>query len=252
MFGNLGGMGRGGARGGRGGPRFGGASGGRPSMFDEDDHMSGFGGMPGGMPGGRPGAGPQRPSSPEKPSEITKPLKVSLQDLYKGTTKHLKVGRKLLNGQTEDKVLEVVIQPGYKSGTKVRFPKHGNETGYGGEAQDLVFVVEEKPDPVWSRNGNDLTVRVDLPLVEALTGPPTPGGKHTKTVELLDGRRLQVPVPSGVVKPEQKTIVTGEGMPIRKDGRVQRKGDLWVQWNVVFPNVLTATQKDELRKILTP
>ncbi|KAJ2920877.1 hypothetical protein H1R20_g16217, partial [Candolleomyces eurysporus] len=118
-FGNMGGMG--------GGPRRGRA--GSTNIFvDQDDDMSGF----------SPGFG------------------VSLHDLYDGATKRLKVGRKLLNGTTEEKVLEIQIQPGWKSGTKIRFPKAGNETSYG-KAQDIVFVVEEKPDPVFRRDGNSLT-----------------------------------------------------------------------------------------------
>lgn len=246
-------------------------------MFeDEDDDMggggsysgfngySGFGagGMPGGAgrssrgggsnPFGRgAGGAPKSAPKPEKPAEITKPLKLTLAELYAGTTKHLKIGRRLLNGTTEDKVLEIQVLPGWKAGTKVRFPKAGNEAP-GGEAQDLVFVVEEKPDPTgkWSRDGNDLVVRVDLPLVEALCGSPD-GGKLTKSVELLDGRRLQVPVPLGIVKPEQTTIIGGEGMPVRKEGKVAKKGDLIVKWNVVFPTQLGPGQKEELRKILS-
>lgn len=118
-----------------------------------------------------------------------------------------------------------------------------------GEAQDLVFVVEEKPDPRYSRDGNDLIVKVDLPLVEALTGSSTPG-KFTKTVDLLDGRKLQVAVPSGVVKPDQKSIVTGEGMPIRKDGQTRRKGDLIIKWNIVFPDTITLVQREGIRQAL--
>jgi len=38
---------------------------------------------------------------------------------------------------------------------------------------------------------------------------------------MLDGRKLQVPVALGVVKPGQKTTISGEGMPIRKDGAVR-------------------------------
>ena len=41
---------------------------------------------------------------------------------------------------------------------------------HGGEAQDLVFVVKEKSDDVFSREGNDLYCRVQVSLVEALAG----------------------------------------------------------------------------------
>ncbi|KAJ7170858.1 hypothetical protein C8R43DRAFT_981315 [Mycena crocata] len=250
-FGNMGGM---------GGPSgFGNMGGGntRRSRFDQDIDMddpgfgfSSMGGMPGGMGGGM-GGGPRRRSSPHKsgpstsaPAEITRPLKVSLNELYSGTTKRLKVGRRLLDGSSEDKVLEIHVQPGWKSGTKVRFPHAGNEQ-LGGEAQDLVFVVEEKPHETFERDGNDLVCRVKIPLLDALTGT---GGK--KIVEALDGRKLQITVPPGVVKPGQLTTVPGEGMPIRKDGSVKKKGDVIVKWEVVFPDRITPAQKEGLRKVL--
>ena len=134
--------------------------------------------------------------------------------------------------------------PGWKSGTKVRFPRAGNEQARG-ESQDLVFVVEEKPHPRFTRDGNDLIVTQKLPLVEALTGD---GGK--KTIEHLDGRKLQVRVPSGVVKPGQQTTITGEGMPARKEGQVHKKGDLIVKWEIVFPDRLTPSQKEGIKKVL--
>ncbi|PCH42046.1 DnaJ-domain-containing protein [Wolfiporia cocos MD-104 SS10] len=221
---------------------------------DDDDNVGGFpfsSSMPGGMPNGRPSSGSrfhnarqQSQSSPSAPSEITKPLKVSLEDLYSGATKHLKVGRKLLTGDTEEKVLEIQVQPGWKSGTKVRFPRTGNEQPVG-EAQDLVFVVEEKPHDRFVREGNDLITHVSLPLVDALAGE---GGK--RTVEALDGRKLQVTIPSGVVKPGQQTLVPGEGMPIRKESSVRRKGDLKVKWDITFPDRLTPAQKEGIRKVL--
>ncbi|KAF9041019.1 HSP40/DnaJ peptide-binding protein, partial [Hymenopellis radicata] len=205
------------------------------------------GGMGGGMPGGMGGGMPrqsQRQSSSSAPAEITRPLRVSLKELYEGTVKHLKVGRRLLNGTTEDKVLDIHIHPGWKSGTKIRFARAGNEQP-SGESQDLVFVVEEKPDDTFSREGNDLICKVPIPLLEALTGSPS-----KKVVGLLDGRKLQVPVPSGIVKPGQETTIPGEGMPIRKDGAVKSKGDLIVKWNVVFPERLTSAQKEGLKKVL--
>lgn len=264
MFSGLGGMGGFSSMGNMGG---GGARTHSHSMF-QDDEMDGsftsFGGMPGGMPsrhqtGGMPprhqnGGMPSRhqprqrpPSPPSPPSEITKPLKVSLQELYSGAIKKLKVGRRLLNGATEDKVLEIHIHPGWKSGTKIRFPHAGNDQP-NADPQDLVFVVEEKQHEVFTREGNDLSCRVPISLVEALTGSPS--GKIVKVVEMLDGRKLQVTVPSGIVKPGQETIISGEGMPIRKDGSVKRKGDLIVKWEVTFPERLSPAQQEGVRKVL--
>lgn len=228
---------------------------------DDDDDMMGsggpsgfsFSGMPGGMPGMNGGGSrhsnkrnsfpPQ--STPSAPSEITRPLKVSLEELYSGTTKHLKVGRRLMNGTTEDKVLEIQVHPGWKSGTKVRFPKAGNEQP-NGDSQDLVFIVEEKPHPTFTREGNDLVCKLKIPLVDALA----PTGAEKRVVDALDGKKIQVPVPGGIVKPGLESRVAGGGMPIRKDGSVKQKGDLIVRWEVTFPERLTAAQKEGIRKVL--
>lgn len=227
-MGGMGGMGRG------------------PSVFDDDDTGGGgpfFRSMPGGMPGRQ---SPRRqPSTPAPgPSEITRPLKLSLEDLYSGATKHLKVSRRLLNGTTEDKVLEIQVLPGWKSGTKIRFPRAGNEQP-NGEAQDLVFVAEEKPHSVFTREGDVLICHIKIPLVEALTGVD-----GRKTIEALDGRKIPVPLPPGIVKPNQETRIPNEGMPIRKQGSTTKKGDLIVRWDVVFPDRLTPAQKEGLKKIL--
>lgn len=144
---------------------------------------------------------------------------------------------------TDWQVVEINVVPGWKPGTKIRFPREGGELPTG-ESQDLVFVVEEKPHPRFRRDGNDLIFTKKLSLVEALTGE---GGK--KTVEHLDGRRLHVSVPQGV-KPGQETRISGEGMPARKEGQVHKKGDLIVKWEIVFPDRLTPAQKEGIKKVL--
>jgi len=234
------------------------------SMFANDDDMEGFGhgpsfgmfgnGMPGGVPrtsrrsSGRRSSFPPSGSSPgtassSQPSEITRPLKVSLEELYNGATKRLKVGRRLLSGHMEDKILEITVLPGWKSGTKVRFPRAGNETA-SGEAQDLVFVVEEKPHARFAREGADLIATLKIPLVDALTSE---GGN--RQLEGLAGM-INVTIPSGVIRPGQETRIRGEGMPIRKDGAQRSKGDLVVKWDVIFPDRLTPSQKEGVRKVL--
>lgn len=227
------------------------------SLFDDVDNMGGtspfssFRTMPGGMPGGRGGTGGARYSQTQSQSrpkteapEITRPLKLSLEDIYGGTTKRLKVSRRRLDGSTEEKVLEIAVQPGWKEGTKVRFPHAGNENP-DGSSPDLVFVVEDKQHARFSRSGNDLIGRIEIPLVEALTNES--GSK--KQLEHLDGRRLQVQVPPGVVKPGQETRIAGEGMQIRGKGATG-KGDLIVRWDVKFPDRLTPAQKEAVKRVL--
>ena len=135
--------------------------------------------MPGGMPNGRSA---RRPSSPysrpsgdsfgkkREPQEITRPLPLSLEDLYNGTTKHLKVSRKLRDGGTAEKILEIKVLPGYKKGTKIRFPDAGNESETG-ESQAITFVLEEKPHERFERDDADLILKQKekISIADALT-----------------------------------------------------------------------------------
>lgn len=250
----MGGMGMGGGRPGGGRSAF--------TTFPDDDNdamggggipgmFGGFGGMPemaGARPKRRGGAPPPSRSAPESntPSEIIRPLKVKLEDIASGTTKKLKVTRRLLNGEQVDKTLEIVIQPGFKAGTKFRFKEEGNERE-GGEPQDLVFVLEELPHERFTRDGNNLITTEKLTLLQALTG----NGAETRQILALDARRPSVNIPASVVQPNSQTRVPGYGMPIRKDGQVIQKGDLIVKWEIVFPERLTSSQKEGLKKILS-
>jgi DnaJ-class molecular chaperone len=139
----------------------------------------------------------------------------------------------------------VHCQPGWKAGTKIRFPKAGNELP-SGEAQDVVFVLEEKPHPQFKREDNDLVTTLQIPLVDALTGS---GG--ARILDTLDGRKIRVSPPAGVVKPGAETRIVGEGMPIRKAGAAKNRGNLVIKWDVVFPDQLTPSQKEGVKKVLT-
>ena len=236
-----------------------GAGGGRgPFSFDDDNLGFGGGGMPsgifgsmGGFQGGFSRQGPQQQrkvpmkKSESAPGEITRALKVKLEDLLTGTTKRLKITRTLLSGGQEERVIEIDISPGYKAGTKIRFPHAGNERE-GEEAQDLVFVVEEAPHDKFAREGNDLNTTEKLSLVDALTGTGS-----TRTITGLDGKKIPVPVPVPVVKPGAQTKIPGHGMPIRKEGQVRSRGDLIVKWEIVFPDKLSAAQRDAVRAALS-
>lgn len=241
----------GGGGGGRGGNPFGGGM--------DDFGGGGFGGMPG---GGRP------PQQKPKPDDINRPLPVSLEDLFNGATKKLKVTRRLLSGEEQEKIVTVSIKPGWKAGTKVRYDGLGTEIR-GGPSADIVcelflfplvnpaslttsllftsatpVVIEEKPHPIYKRADSDLIATLDMPLVEALTGT------QPRTLKLLDGTTLNVPVPSAPVQPGKETRLPDQGMPISKAGSRKRRGDLIIKWNVVLPTGLTPTQKEELKRIL--
>lgn len=116
---------------------------------DMDDMFSSFGGGSGrrtkarGFPGAE--AARQRAPTPEV-TTVERPLPVSLEELFNGTHKKMKIKRKTFDEttgrrQTQDKILEMDIKPGLKKGSKIKFKGVGDQEE--GGQQDLHFVVEE-------------------------------------------------------------------------------------------------------------
>ncbi|CAJ0763062.1 19819_t:CDS:2 [Entrophospora sp. SA101] len=176
--------------------------------------------------------------------EVKYTISLTLEEIYKGTIKKLKVTRKIIDGPTgkqvpTDKILEINVRPGLKAGTKFRFPNSGDELPTGG-SQDIVVILEEKPHPIFTRNGDDLSVKITLTLLEALTG-------FKKTIQTLDGRTLAISNYISVIKPGQEQRFANEGMPTKEP---TKKGDLLIKYDVKFPNKLTDQQKQELKKVL--
>jgi|SRR6218665_622416 len=97
-------------------------------------------------------------------------IQVSLEEILKGVTKKMKITRKVLNpdGRTtrnEDKVLSVDVRPGWKAGTKVTFPREGDQSVNNIPA-DVVFVIKDRPHPIFKRDGSDIKYKAKIGLRE--------------------------------------------------------------------------------------
>ncbi|XP_024992251.1 dnaJ homolog subfamily B member 13-like [Cynara cardunculus var. scolymus] len=233
------GMGSGGDGGGVRGTRF------SSNMFGDnmggfDNIFSSFGsGGGGGAFGNGGGVG----SGTRKDSPIERSLPCTLEELYKGTTKKMKISRDIadISGKTMtvEEILNINIKPGWKKGTKITFPEKGNEQPNMIPA-DLVFVIDEKPHTTFTRDGNDLVLTRRISLAEALAG-------CTVYLTTLDGRNLTIPV-NNVIHPEYEEVVPREGMPNSKDPT--KRGNLRIKFNIKFPSRLTATQKSKIKELL--
>ena len=140
-----------------------------------------------------------------------------------------------------EEILTIDIKPGWKKGTKITFPEKGNEQPNVTPA-DLVFIIDEKPHSVFTRDGNDLIVTQKISLADALTG-------YTVHLTTLDGRTLNIPI-NNVINPNYEEVVPREGMPIQKDPT--KKGNLRIKFNIKFPTRLTSEQKAGIKKLLGP
>ncbi|XP_056174832.1 uncharacterized protein LOC115686164 [Syzygium oleosum] len=221
---------------------FGSSGPGRSMRFQSD----GGGGMFGGFGGGEnifrtysEGGG----AMPRKPPPIESKLPCTLEELYSGSTRKMKISRTVMdaNGRhtVETEILTIEVKPGWKKGTKITFPDKGNEQPNQLPA-DLVFVIDEKAHDVYKRDGNDLILNHRVTLAEAIGGT-------TVNLATLDGRDLSIPV-TDIVSPGYELVVAREGMPIVKEPG--NRGDLRIKFEVKFPTRLTEEQRAGLKRAL--
>lgn len=181
--------------------------------------------------------------TPKKPPPVESKLPCTLEELYSGSTRKMKISRTVVdaNGRQvpETEILTIDVKPGWKKGTKITFPDKGNEQPNQLPA-DLVFVIDEKPHDVFKRDGNDITMNHRVTLAEALGGT-------TINITTLDGRNLSIPV-IDIVSPGYELVIAREGMPIvREPGN---RGDLKIKFDVKFPTRLTPEQRAGLKRAL--
>ncbi|KAJ5223551.1 hypothetical protein N7468_008093 [Penicillium chermesinum] len=224
----------------------GGGMGGMGGMGMDDDLFSM---LNGGFSRGRPssGRGPtfqqkaRRAPTPE-PTVVEKDLNLTLEEIYKGTTKKVKTKSKAFDPsgkRTVDEVtLEATIKPGLRAGSKIKYKNVGDQEE--GGRQDVHLIVKELEHPDFKRVGDNLVTTVDLTLKEALTG-------WERIVRTIDGKSIRVAKP-GPTQPGHEERFPGLGMVISK--KPSERGDLVVRVNVKFPTSLTADQKSLLKDIL--
>ncbi|XP_054636306.1 dnaJ homolog subfamily B member 1b [Dunckerocampus dactyliophorus] len=228
---------------------FGGRNGGMDEQMDTDDPFARFGmggsGFPRSFSSGMGGFGGH--SSVVKKQQdppVVHELQVTLEEVLSGCTKRMKISRKRLNpdGRTlriEDKILEVQIKKGWKEGTKITFPKEGDETPTNIPA-DVVFLLKDKPHAVFKRDNSDIIYIAKISLRDALCG-------STVNTPTLEGRVIPVTT-TDVVQPGMKRRISGEGLPYPK--RPDRRGDLIVEYEVKFPERLSQSARHTIAQVL--
>eukprot|EP00756_Hemistasia_phaeocysticola_P065484 Hpha_TRINITY_DN8588_c0_g1::TRINITY_DN8588_c0_g1_i1::g.146621::m.146621 len=166
-------------------------------------------------PGAQAFPWPDRPTT--KGATVEFPVELTLEELYAGCTKKRRIKRKRVRGaavvEEPSEVLEVVVQPGWKAGTKMTFPNEGDET-HAQMAGDVVFVMKEKPHETYVREGNDIVHRPQL----------SAAGPQTLCLKTLDGAETTV-----TLEPHGTATLEGKGMPVRKQGQRVGVGSLLVQ-----------------------
>lgn len=176
----------------------------------------------------------------EKDQTIVRPLALTLEEVYKGCLKKMKIQRLVFTDETcselklREKVLSIPIKPGMYQNTEKKFKEEGDQ-GPTRIPADVIFITEDRPHEDFVRSGlSDLLMIRTVTLEEALCGIMI-------TVTTLDNRTLRIKI-TDVITPTYEKVIEDEGLPIPACPK-RAKGNLIIRFNVTFPVYLSKRAK---------
>jgi curved DNA-binding protein len=132
--------------------------------------------------------------------------------------------------------IEATIPPGVKTGSKIRLAGQGAEGTRG--SGDLFLKISVRPDPRFTRDGDDLRMDQPVDVFTALLGGEV-------LVRAIDKEvKLTIPPESDSGKVMR---LRGLGMP--KLNKPDKRGDLYVTLQIKVPKNLTAEQQNEFKEL---
>jgi curved DNA-binding protein len=150
---------------------------------------------------------------------------LTLKEAFEGTARML---------QTEESTIKVPINPGVRDGQVLRLRGKGQKGMHGGTDGDLLIKIELLPDKIFTRNGDDLLMIVDLDFYTAVLG-------GTIAIQTL-GSKKNIPIKSGT-QDGSLLRLKGLGMPVF--GKNEH-GNLLIKINIILPEKIS---QDEIALI---
>ncbi len=127
------------------------------------------------------------------------------------------------------------IPAGAQNGSRLRVPAKGNAGSMGGPAGDLYIITKVKEHAVFKRQADDIRIKLPVRLDEAVLGAKV-------EVPTIDGKTL-LKIPPGTN--------SGKVLRLRERGvmnpRTQKRGDQFVEVQIVVPEIADEQTKDLMR-----
>ena len=133
--------------------------------------------------------------------------------------------------------IKIKVPMGVAEGNYMTLNGQGNKGPKGYESGDLIIFFEEKPHPVFTRNGEDVITEAKIQIYQAALG-------ISLEVPTLEGK-AKLKIPAGI-QSGQILRMRGKGFP---KVRGSSRGDQLVRIQVVTPKSLSTQQKKLLEEM---
>ena len=137
-------------------------------------------------------------------------------------------------------IVELFIEKGSANGDKITLKNKGNVTP-GKMPSDLVVSIKELKHNSYTRKENDLLIKKQITLDEALFG-------HSFYFYHPDGRTLHIEFDGNITPNNNMRALSGGGMPIKGDSFSY--GKLFIYFEIVFPTAEQLNVHDKLKQKL--
>lgn len=159
-------------------------------------------------------------------SVFEKPLPLSVEELYSGCHKNIKILRTLHDSATDstelrDTIVEIDVKPGQPIGSKIRSLDTRSRTEQNRQ-QDIYFVVAQKAHSRFTVDGADLKTTVQISIREAMTG-------WSRLLDSIDGKIVRI---RGTIPTRDGHVEAYAGLGMPRSDKPDERGDMLVQFNV--------------------
>ncbi|KAJ3077536.1 DnaJ- protein scj1 [Quaeritorhiza haematococci] len=146
-------------------------------------------------------------------------------------------GKKVNRGSHQ---ITVTLERGMHDSQKIIFEREGDQSPEITPG-NVIFHVKTEPHPLFERKGDNLYLKETITLKEALLG-------FEKKMKHLDGETLVIKRENVVTQPGFVQTIKGEGMPTHE--YPSERGNLFVEYQVIFPKQLSEDKKKMVEQLL--
>jgi len=182
------------------------------------------------------------------------PVNLTIEEMYNGVNKKFRIKRKIkcsnckkddlecsiCNNKFVEKTfdLNLNISNSCKIGGKIIVKNMGDDSDKWDIPGDIIFTIKLLQNERMRRIKNDLVIIIDILLNEALTG-------FNLNLELIDKSKLNLKI-DNIINLNNLITIKNKGFVINNN----KRGNLLLKFNIIFPKILNTTQKKLLKNIL--